>query len=215
MKQKLLFTFLLLAAGAILLQAQDYPVSVADGPSLTVKADSLTLPPPTLPLPGGAPDLIIQLPSTLIPPLFETKEQKAAKINDRVESDVMRSVGQNLRWYQPPKLTRTAYALLRVGGLFLSDPNRFPDGCIPMMNPSNPFVYFKTPGMAPYEHIYAPEFFPQCIRTEYDFASGTYRQVMLPWQQVNANMSRSLGGPYRNEPVPKMYFSSAERALHQ
>lgn len=215
MRIKLLFTFILLVAGAILLKAQDYPVSVADGPSLTVKADSLTLPPPNLPLLEGSPDPIIQLPSTLIPPLFETKEQKAARVNARVEADVMRSIGQNLRWYQPPKLTRATYALLRVGGLFLSNPNKFPEGCIPMMNPSNPFVFFKTPGMAPYEHIYAPEFFPQCIRTEFDFASGTYKQVLLPWQQINANMSRSFGGPYRIEPVPRMYFSSTERALNQ
>ena len=206
---------MLLVAEAILLKAQDSPVSLTDGPSLTVKADSLTHQPPTLPPLVEAPDPIIQLPSTLILPLFETKEQRAARINARVESDVMQSIGQNLRWYQPPKLTKTTYALLWVGRLFLSNPNRFPDGCIPMMNPSNPFVYFKTPGMAPYEHIYAPEFFPQCIRTEYDFASGTYKQVFLPWQQINADMSRSFGGPYRNEPVPKMYFSSTERALHQ
>ena len=215
MIKKLLFSTLLLVTEAILLKAQDYSVSMTDGPSLTVKADSLIYQPQTLPLLDGAFDPIIQLPSTLVPPLFETKEQRAARINARVEADVMRSVGQNLHWYQPPKLTRTTYVLLWVGGLFLSNPNRFPDGCVPMMNPSNPFFYFKTPGMAPYEHIYAPEFFPQCIRTEYDFASGTYKQVVLPWQQINANMSRSFGGPYRNEPVPKMYFSSTERALHQ
>ena len=216
MVEKLLFTILLLAAGALIVKAQDYPVSVSDGPSLTVKADTLTgRPQPHSSLMEFSPSPDIRLPSILTPPLFETKEQRAARINALTATGVMRSVQQNLRWYQPPVLSRTEMLMLRFGGLFLTSPYNLPAGCVPLMNASNPFFFLKTPGMAPYEHIYAPDFFPQCVRTEYDFATGTYKQVTVPWQEFNMNMARSYGGPYRNEPVPKMYFNSTERALHQ
>ena len=212
---KLLFTLILLSTGTMILKAQDYPVTVSDGPGLTVKADSLSIAPQPYSLTDYSPSPVIQLPSILIPPLFETREERAARINVRTEAAVMRSMQQGLLGYQPPKFSRMEMMMLRFGGLFLTSPYRLPDGCVPLMNASNPFFFVKTPGMAPYEHLYDPTFFPQCIRTEYDFATGTYKQVVVPWSVFNMNLARSFGGPYRNDPVPKMYFTSTERALQQ
>ncbi len=215
MVEKLLLTLILLVPGALILRAQDYPVSPPDGPALRVKEDTSSLQLHSYSLMELSPAPDIRLPSTLVPPPFETKEQKAARINLRTEADVMRSVQLNLMGYQPPRFSLPEKRLLRFAGMFFSDPFALPEGCVPFMNTSNPFLYFKTPGMAPYEHLYAPEVFPQWIRTEYDFASGTYRQVTQPWNVVQKNMVRSFSGPYSNAPVPKMYFTSAERALHQ
>lgn len=65
--------------------------------------------------------------------------------------------------------------------------------------------------MAPYEHLYTTDIFPQCIRSEFDFATGKYRAVMVPWDEFQKNLRRSLaGGPYRQGPVPRMRLSSAD-----
>ena len=213
MGERLLFILLLLAPGTLVLRAQDYPVPVVDGPALSVKEDSLSVQPHSYSLMEFSPAIDIRLPSTLAPPPFETKEQKAARINLRAEADVMRSMHLNLMGYQPPRFSLTEKRLLRFAGMFFSDPFKLPDGCVPFMNTTNPFLFFMTPGRAPYEHLYSPDVFPQWIRTEYDFASGTYRQVAQPWNVISINGVRSFGGPYRNAPVPKMSFTAAERAL--
>ena len=215
MVEKLLSILFFLAAWALPLKAQDYPVSMPDGTPLSVKSDSISVKPDFSPLPDFFPIQGIRMPSYLTPVHFETKEERAARINLRTEAGVKLSVKQNLFWYRPPVFSPVQKAMFFVAGLFLTSPSRLPDGCIPAMNASNPFFFYKTPGMAPVEHPYAPEFFPQCIRTEYDFASGTYKQMMVPWSEFNMNLNRSFGGPYLNAPVPRMYFNSAERALLQ
>ena len=111
----------------------------------------------------------------------ESKEQRVARINQEIYERVMASVEQNLSWHRPAKLSQVEMALLFVGGLFLNSPYKF------------------RPGK-----------FPQCISTEYDFRTGTYQQVMIKWNEVERSMARSYGGPYRNDPVPKMKFRSDE-----
>lgn len=202
MKQKWIYTLVLLLAGSLCLNAQEY----------VEKADTVTIHPRPLPL-MGAPSFL-QTPEFLMAPdPFETPEQRAARINWQTYDRVMTSVNQNLSWYKPPHLTKAQMVLLFIGGLFLNSPYKFQPGTVPLMNASNPFIYARTPGMAPYEHRYSPEAFPQCIRTEFDFTSGTYRQVMVQWNEVEKSMVRSYGGPYRNDPVPKMQFSSDRMML--
>lgn len=205
--KRVFFICVILAAWAVGLRAQDN--RLLDGPVLNV--DTLSIKPQLFPLTVEAP--APALPAYLTAPVFETKEQRAAKINARTQAGLMRPIRQNLQWIMPPVLSRKEQIMLRVAGLFLTSPYRIPDGCVPVMNPSNPFVFVKTPGQAPYEHPYAPEKFPQCIRAEYDFASGTYKQVMVPMDAFAANLNRSFGGPYIYAPVPRMYFTSTERVL--
>lgn len=202
MKQKWIYTLVLLMAGAMGLHAQEY----------VDKADTVVIKPRPLPL-MGVPSLLQPYQFSLAPDPFETKEQRAARINQQTYDRVMTSVNQNLNWFKPPHLTQLQMALLFVGGLFLTSPYKFQPGTVPLMNASNPFVYARTPGMAPYEHRYSTDAFPQCIRTDFDFRSGTYQQVMVKWEEVEKSMARSYGGPYRNEPVPNMHFSS-DRFVH-
>ena len=213
MLRPVLLILLLLAAGALVLRAQDYPATPIDGPA--VKADSLRQKPEFSPLMGYSIYSRIRMQGVLAPIGFESREERAARINAATSANVLSSMGKNLDLYRPPHLSREEILALKILRMFLSNPFGFAEGTVPMMSTSNPFVFAKTPGWAPNENPYSPDKIPQTVRTEYDFASGTYKQVVLPWQQINANMSRSFGGPYRNEPVPKMYFSSTERALHQ
>lgn len=139
----------------------------------------------------------------------ESKEERAARINLETYQRVMESVNQYLAPYTPPHLSNTQKALLFVVGLFLSSPYKFRPGTVPVMNGSNPYMYAVTPGMAPYEHPYSPEAFPQCIRTELDFSTGTYKQVMVKWDEFEKNAARSFGGPYRLDPVPKFRYNNS------
>lgn len=145
--------------------------------------------------------------------MAESKEQRAARVNQETYYRVMASVDQSIS-SQIPKLTQAQMVLLFVGGLFLNSPYKFRPGTVPLMNASNPFIYAVTPGQAPYVSRYSPDAFPQCISAEYDIRTGTYQQVMIKWSEVERSMVRSYGGPYRNDPVPKMKFSSDEWIMH-
>ena len=169
---------LFLFAGSQGMTAQDYSVTVPDGP--VVRPDTLSIKPQPLfflSVPSFQP---VRQPDRLFAPYgVETKEQRAARINAQIYSAVTASVDNNLIWYRPPHLTKPWKQILGAARMFLSNPNGFPEGCVPLMNASFPFIYAKTPGMAPYDHPYSPDKFPQCIKSEYDFATGTYKQVMV------------------------------------
>lgn len=129
----------------------------------------------------------------------ESKEEMAARINRETYLRVTASVNQSLAPLRPPHLSPTQKALLFIGGLFLTNPYKFRPGTVPVMNA----------GMAPFEHPYSPEVFPQCIGTEFDFASGTYKQVMIKWTDLENSMSRSFSSPYRLDPVPRYRYNNA------
>ena len=202
MNKKWLYTFILLLVNAIGLSAQEY----------VGKADTVTIKPrpvaPSLFYNDLQPYYLLPLPDAR-----ESKEQRAARINQETYYRLLASVDHNLSWHRPPALSNTEKALLMVAGFFLNSPYKFKPGTVPLMNASNPFVYAVTPGCAPIFHPYNTDAFPQCIRTEYDFKSGTYQQVMIQWDEVEKSMARSFGGPYRNEPVPRMQFSSDRMML--
>lgn len=169
---------LFLFAGSQGMTAQDYSVTVPDGP--VVRPDTLSIKPQPLFLLSVPSFQPVRQPDRLFAPYgVETKEQRAARINAQTYSSVMASVDNNLIWYRPPHLTKPWKQILGAARMFLSNPNGFPEGCVPLMNASFPFIYAKTPGMAPYDHPYSPDKFPQCIKSEYDFATGTYKQVMV------------------------------------
>jgi hypothetical protein len=205
--------FVLLIAGALSLRAQDVPTTILDGP--LIKADTLRTRPAPLPVMGTAPAPGIRQPSILRPPLFETKEQRAARINAAVQANVMNYMDQSLAWYRPPKLSREVKMALFMASLFLSNPYGFREGYVPLMNHSFPFIEAKTPGMAPYDNPYSPDRFPQAIRSEYDFATGKYKQVMVPWDEYEKNMARSFGGAYNSTPVPKIAVTPVEREMQR
>ena len=175
------------------------------------KVDSLRI------KPKPAPETVAPVFSADRLPLFllpapderESKEEMAARINRETYLRVTASVSQSLAPLRPPHLSATQKALLFIGGLFLTSPYKFRPGTVPVMNASNPFMYAVTPGMAPFEHPYSPEVFPQCIGTEFDFASGTYKQVMIKWTDLENSMARSFSSPYRLDPVPRYRYNNA------
>ena len=195
MYKKWFYTVVLLMAAAIGLHAQEHvdTVTIKPKPITSLSLFSGTWQ-PVFPSLGGTAE--------------ESKEERAARINRETYTRVMASVQQNLSWHQPAKLSKAEMALLFVGGLFLNSPYKFRPGTVPLMNASNPFVYAVTPGKAPFEHPYSTDKFPQCIRTELDFSSGTYKQVMVKWEELERSMAKSYGGPYRLEPVPRMRFNN-------
>lgn len=186
----ILSAILFIVAGAQGMKAQDYSATIPDGPA--VRPDSLSLKPlPSfhLSIPSFMP---LQHPNLLFSPLgIETKEQRAARINEQTFTSVMESVDKYLLWYRPPKLTKPWKQILGAARLFLSNPYGFPEGCVPLMNASFPFIYAKTPGMAPYDNPYTSDQFPKCIESEYDAATGTYKQVMVDWSEVQSKLSKN------------------------
>ena len=220
MGKGLLLTLMLLVAGALAGRAQDVPVTVLDGP--VVKPDSLENMPgpsfqPVNPFSSGFLTPIFQLPSFLSPlqqPPFETKAQRAARLNASTYSSVMGSIGRDLYWHRLPDFSKSARMAFQASRMLLSNPFGFRPGYAPLMNPSFPWIDVYVPGQAPYEHPYSPEFFPQSIRLEFDPATGTYKQVMVDWNDLQKNMARSFGGAYRNDPVPKVPVTPVERMMH-
>lgn len=214
MSRRILVTIVALAVGMMRLGAQD--VRILDGPALEVE-DSLNVRPkpfPTLlnPIPGP----MIQTLSPLFAPLnpFETKEQRAARINARTFYSLRQSVDQNLRWHRLPHYTKEEQALFFVLQLFLSAPFGYKEGYTPLMNPNNPFVYAKIPGMAPYDNPYSPEYFPQTIKTEYDFATGTYKTVMVGWEDFQKSLLvRPGGSSFGNAPIPRVEVTPGDRIV--
>lgn len=216
MQGKAFIICLLLLAGAVSLRAQDYPVSPFDGTA--VKPDSLTISPKPISLPeySGFPGLSVPSLLSLEPLPFETKEQRAARLNALTFSNVMGATGRNLYWDRLSVLTKKQKIVYRVLGLFLSNPYALPDGCVPVMNSSFPFSFVLVPGGAPYQSVYSPEYFPQCIKTEYDFASGTYKQVPVDWVEFRQKLSASTSfhGSFDTTPVPKAVLSPGERIMN-
>ena len=174
----LILSLLLAAVGTLSLRAQDYPATPIDGPSM--KADSLRQKPEFSPLMGYSIYSRIRMQGVLAPIGFESREERAARINAATSANVLRTMGKNLDLYRPPHYSREEILALKILRLFLSNPFGFAEGTVPMMSTSNPFVYAKTPGWAPYENPYSPDKIPQTIRTEYDFATGTYKTVAAP-----------------------------------
>ena len=201
-----------LLAGSLSLHAQDHPVTVPDGP--VVKTDSTRNKAQILPWMGYPAFSGVQLPSFLTVDPFETKEQRAARINALTSAKLMSSVDYNLSWYRPPYLTGLQKTLLFAGRLFLTSPYSFPQGAVPVMNASNPFLYAYTPGWAPFEHPYSPDRFPQSIRLDFDFTTGTYKQVMVKWEDLQKSMGNRFGSysqqyaPIPTDPLRPAYWNT-------
>lgn len=207
----ILSALFLLVEGTQGVYAQDHSVTIPDGP--VVRTDSLSRKPhqyfpPSIPLfhPLRQPDLLFA------PSGIETKEQRAARINLRTYSNVMESMDNYLFWFKPPKLTKTEKYILYVARLFLSNPNSFPEGCVPLMNTSFPLIYAKTPGWAPYDYPYTPDKIPQCVKLEYDFATGTYKQVMADLPEFQGKTWNMSAAP-SNQPVPNIPVTPVERMM--
>ncbi len=84
----------------------------------------------------------------------------------------------------------------------------------PASRPGSSALPASMRSLAPAINPYSPDSFPQTVRSEYDFATGTYKMVARPWSEVQADLSKRIsGGTFRTDPVPRVYLTPAERAL--
>ena len=127
----------------------------------------------------------------------------------------MSSVDKTLYWYRRPKYSEAQKWIFWGLGLFLSNPFGFPQGYVPMANASFPFIYAREPGMAPYTSPYSPDFFPATVKTEYDFATGTYKQVMIDWADYQKLLDQRFPATINVEPIPKVQVTPVERMMNQ
>ena len=148
---------------------------------------------------------------------FETKEQRAARINFAIQQSVMESVDGNLAGYRPPVIPKEWKPFVIVGAfaanMLLTNPFSIPFGYYPMTSYSNPLTIAKIPGMAPFERSYSPEAFPQAVRAEYDPLTGKHKQVMVDWSEYQNSLSRSMGEMHIYESVPQIPVTATERMM--
>ncbi len=119
--------------------------------------------------------------------IFTDKTNDMIKRQQDARMNALRSVDRSLYWSKPLKSSSPLFKVLRIMNLFLSDPLKVPAGYI-TLHPSTPFLIIKVPGMAPYEYQYSSDKFPKFVETEYDFSTGTYKQVMVNRLEVQAKI---------------------------
>lgn len=212
MNRAILICVLALCAAGVGARAQDVPSAMLDGPAVAV--DSSALKPRVAPAVMSPAILQMRHPLRLEQPYaYETKEQRAARINAAVCADVMRSVDEDLVWHKPVKLESPWKYVLLAARLFATYPFRVPEGYVPLMNSSFNLAIAKVPGLAPYEHPYAPDSVPMTVRSEYDAATGTYKQVMLDWSEVEKSIQKFNFTYQSVEPIPFVPLNAVERAV--
>lgn len=139
-----------------------------------------------------------------------------------IAASVLKSMNHNLGFYRQHPLEEVmskewAMAIkisLFVAGFFLTPQFSVPQGYVQLG--TTQFQAVKTPGWAPdaYSGMYSPEIIPQCIRTEYDPSSGTYKQVMVDWKTVEGyQYNLNPGAGIDVKPVPTMHFNAVERQV--
>jgi len=197
-----------LLAGTMTALAQDV-TAVQDAPLLTVDeglsaADSLYSPPPMFFAVPSAP----HLPSQLLPGIPVSQEDRAIAVNFAVHAAVTASVAESMKAVPMVDIIAT------TGWMPFANPFAIPYGYVPLGNSSNPFIIAKIPGWNPEPDKYSPEAIPQCIKLEYDFATGTYRQVMVSWEEYTRQMAK-FPANIQTDPVPAVPVTPVERAMRQ
>lgn len=186
-----------------------------DGPALTASEDSLSLDVrrDILPAPLFSAPMTFEMFSKMPVPAFETKQQRAARLNLNTAMSVMNSLRGNLA-PDIPHIPYYLYPALFVAGFFLTPQFSVPYGYYPMMHPANYFAVAKIPGNGPEAvGMYSPEVIPQCIELEYDFATGTYKQKMVDWNTFEKRMSTINPANFNIAPVPRIPINDVERRV--
>lgn len=230
-----LFTALCLAflAGSFAAPAQDRTepdaaVSAREyGDALHVKESRDAVPAVAKPFSGitvpAAYRAPLLLPAASGFPFPETPQERFMRVNRETKESVMKSVDSNLDPYRFHLFTEgmseewaaTIHVALFFARLLLTPQFSVPYGYV-ALDQSGPLTPIKTPGWAPdpYSGMYSPENIPQCIRTEYDSATGTYKQVMVDWKIVEGykyNLHPAAGVDVK--PVPAVHFNSVEQQV--
>ena len=197
---KYFIAFALFLAGAALLRAQDQSATPIDGP--VIKTDSLKRQPvfvPQLITPPASANEPIFKPMDI--PVYESKEQRALRTAERVRAQMMPSLLRNMAWLRAamtPSFFRPT-----------------PMGYVPLQS-SNPNIMAKEPGFYPYDNPASPVNIPQTIRTEYDFATGKYKMVPIPWEEYSQyQFNRFNPSNFNNAPVPQVNLTPGDQIMRR
>lgn len=218
MKTKSLYAILLLimlsvllGQGALYAQTTNSETKVPDGP--VVKPDTTKAP---VTLPSNLMGV-----SSILPPLGMNRltvpagpmsrqdiyYAKRSFIASRVIPDISANLNSSI--YTPDK---RLMPLFFVAGFFLSAPLAIPEG-YRGFNPSFPYALYLIPGGQPTTNMYGPDMIPQTIRSEFDMATGTYKSVMIPWEQVELNTRAWHLGGYNTSPLKMGPMNNVEREI--
>jgi hypothetical protein len=194
---KIFIPILFLFAGAVALQAQDYGITPVDGP--VIKADTVQSKPLFLPRvysPVTDPRVIT---NPLSLPEYETKRERQARVARSATQTVIESMKRGMDIIR-----------LQVFKPFLSGA---PAGYV-RLQASNPMILGREPGKYPYDNPYSPENFPQTVRSEYDFATGTYKLVPIKWEEYQKSMNvRFNAGNINNAPIPQVRLTPGDQIM--
>ena len=191
------------------------PAVPLDGPALSADADSLDLHVSggIAPMPALGMHMSFDMFSKMIAPMYETRQSRAFKVSNRIREALTPSIMRNNAAYFQP-MPKYWYPMMMVAGLFLTPQFAIPYGYYPMMSPSNPFAIASVPGWAPEQpNKYSPEFIPQCIELEYDFATGQYRQKMVDWKVYEQRAGSINPSRMNTAPVPRIPINDVERRI--
>lgn len=175
----------LLSVCAVSIRAQDIPVQIPDGTALqgdTVSIRPSDIPQPFIPAFG--------IPLRMSVPGSEMYGQLNCRTSFLTPNQIMQITSMHLNWGAPARIPMVWAILLKLSTLFLSNPSAVPEGYM-ALNPSSPFLLVKIPGMAPSLNPYSSEQIPLCIKTEFNFSTGKYEQVMVDWSEVQFKMNNS------------------------
>lgn len=151
--------------------------------------------------------------SKLDAPMFETREQRALRLQSRAVASIMPSVRADLsQSFKPIPYQYIPLALLAQ--FFFTPQFSPPPGFHAMIGSSNPFIMAKIPGWAPESAgMYSPSVIPQAVELEYDFSTGTYRQKMVDWKVYEKRLNSINPSNFNITPVPRIPINDVERRI--
>lgn len=192
-----------------------------DGPGLTT--DSVRVAPavPMVPMIESRGSVMMPLQYSFEDDGYETPEMRAAPLNEMAKAGVMSSIGRSIEYTRPPDWPWYVTVPLAVAGFFMGyawgqiggyGTKTHYWGYVPL-DMSNPFISAWVPGWAPYENLSGSEFFPKAVETEFDIATGTFKQVAVDWTDYQKKLDMTQMRFRATTAVPFQPLNAVERKV--
>jgi len=200
-------SLILLLTGTVGIMAQDVPVQILEGTALP--CDSVSIRPSGIPMPFTP---VFGIPLRMTVPSIDKTGLMNRRAGFLTPNQIMQITSMHLNWGTPSKIPKVWEVLLKLAALFLTNPCAVPEGYM-VLDSSSPYILMKIPGMAPLQNPYSLEQIPMWIRTEYNYSTGKYEQVMVEWSEVQFKMNNSNIEILR-QTLPVLPPSPADRFIH-
>ena len=150
----------------------------------------------------------------------KTLSEFTRDLNEAAREGVMSYIGSRFASEKIPEIPMYVMIPLALSGMFLwNDPwsaieeyklGYHQHGYVPL-SMTNPFVSAWLPGWAPYEDLSGGEFFPKAVETEFDIATGKFRQVAVDWTEYQKKLDMTQMRYQSSTAVPFMPLNAVER----